>query len=183
MATAESVKAKLQGLIGLANTTTGKADTDLTAAVNALIAGFGQGGSSDGASGIYMAKVTMADNVGSFNVMHNLGTKDILFALCFANDLNGITPASENNIIAKSWMNTNINVRYGLDGGFNTMYKYSVANERAELGSPANGVYWDTVVDENTFKFHRGVSGYTYIAGVTYTIIIMAASAFTDMGV
>lgn len=46
MATAESVKEKLQGLIGLANTATGNTDTDLTAAVNALIAGFGQGGGS-----------------------------------------------------------------------------------------------------------------------------------------
>ena len=162
---------------------TGKTDGLTLDQMATEIAGIGQGSSDGGASGIYMAKVTMADNVGSFNVMHNLGTKDILFALCFANDLNGITPASENNIIAKSWMNTNINVRYGLDGGFNTMYKYSVANERAELGSPANGVYWDAVVDENTFKFHRGVGGYTYIAGVTYTIIIMAASAFADMGV
>lgn len=44
MATAESVKAKLQGLISLANNTTGKTDTDLTAAVNTLITGFGQGG-------------------------------------------------------------------------------------------------------------------------------------------
>ncbi len=44
MATAESVKAKIQGLINTVNSTTGGDDTDLTAAVNALIAGFGQGG-------------------------------------------------------------------------------------------------------------------------------------------
>ena len=44
MATAESVKAKLQGLIDAANATTGGIDADLTAAVQSLIAGFGQGG-------------------------------------------------------------------------------------------------------------------------------------------
>lgn len=44
MVTAESVKAKLQGLIATANAATGNADADLTAAVNALVAGFGQGG-------------------------------------------------------------------------------------------------------------------------------------------
>lgn len=44
MATAESVRAKIQGLIGTANATTGNADSDLTTAVNALVAGFGQGG-------------------------------------------------------------------------------------------------------------------------------------------
>lgn len=44
MVTAESVKAKLQGLIATANAATGNADADLTAAINALVAGFGQGG-------------------------------------------------------------------------------------------------------------------------------------------
>ena len=48
MATAESVKNKIQGLINTANATTGKADTDLTSAVGALIAGFGQGGGGGG---------------------------------------------------------------------------------------------------------------------------------------
>lgn len=44
MATAESVKANLQSLITKANETTGNADADLTTAVDALVAGFGQGG-------------------------------------------------------------------------------------------------------------------------------------------
>lgn len=47
MVTAESVKAKLQGLIDTANAATGNADADLTAAVNALVAGFGQSGSAN----------------------------------------------------------------------------------------------------------------------------------------
>lgn len=42
MATAESVKTKIQGLIDSANTTTGNSDTDLTTAVNTLISGFGR---------------------------------------------------------------------------------------------------------------------------------------------
>ncbi len=44
MATLDSVKAKIQSLISKANSKTGRADTDMTAAVDALIAGFGQGG-------------------------------------------------------------------------------------------------------------------------------------------
>ena len=44
MVTADSVKAKLQELIDAANSATGNADADLTTAVNALVAGFGQGG-------------------------------------------------------------------------------------------------------------------------------------------
>ena len=41
MATAESVKAKLQSLIDTANDVTGNDDTNLTDAVNALVGGFG----------------------------------------------------------------------------------------------------------------------------------------------
>lgn len=44
MATADSVKTKLQGLIDKSNRVTGSADATLTDAVGSLIAGFGQGG-------------------------------------------------------------------------------------------------------------------------------------------
>lgn len=44
MATADSVKAKIQGLINTANETTGKNDATLTEAVNHLKEGYGQGG-------------------------------------------------------------------------------------------------------------------------------------------
>lgn len=46
MATAEGIKAKLQGLIEAANAATGNADADLTAAVNSLILGYGSGKTS-----------------------------------------------------------------------------------------------------------------------------------------
>ena len=48
MATADSVKAKLQGLIAQSNAATGNTDADLTSAITALISGFGQGGGSGG---------------------------------------------------------------------------------------------------------------------------------------
>lgn len=44
MATADSVKEKIQVLIEKANDATGNTDTDLTLAIDALVAGFGQGG-------------------------------------------------------------------------------------------------------------------------------------------
>ena len=53
MATAEGIKAKLQGLIEAANAATGNADADLTAAVQSLIDGFGQSGGGKSASGTY----------------------------------------------------------------------------------------------------------------------------------
>ncbi len=48
MATLESVKAKIQGLIEKANAATSRADTQLSPAVDALIAGYGSGGGGGG---------------------------------------------------------------------------------------------------------------------------------------
>lgn len=44
MATADSVKANLQNIIAKANSATGRTDSNVGAAVDALISGFGQGG-------------------------------------------------------------------------------------------------------------------------------------------
>lgn len=48
MATAGSVQAKIVGLITKANETTGNTDVDLTTAVDALVKGYGKGGSGGG---------------------------------------------------------------------------------------------------------------------------------------
>lgn len=52
MATAESVKTKIRGLIDSANSTTGNTDADLTTAVDSLIAGYGSGGGGEDITGI-----------------------------------------------------------------------------------------------------------------------------------
>ena len=42
------------------------------------------GGSYGGTSGIYMAKITPAENVtGNFSITHNLGTTDILYVAVY----------------------------------------------------------------------------------------------------
>lgn len=62
MATADSVKAKLQGLIDAANAKTGGSDADLSTAVDTLIAGFGAGGGGGGDE--YLAMLN-GDNIPS----------------------------------------------------------------------------------------------------------------------
>ncbi|MBQ2384113.1 MAG: leucine-rich repeat domain-containing protein [Oscillospiraceae bacterium] len=59
MATADSVKTKLQGLIDTANATTGKEDATLTAALNSLIGGFGSGGGGNAEA--YLAMINGTD--------------------------------------------------------------------------------------------------------------------------
>lgn len=66
MVTSDSVKAKLQGLISRANGVTGNADATLTQAVEALIAGFGQGGST-----VQTGSFTPAENISSISLTVN----------------------------------------------------------------------------------------------------------------
>lgn len=52
MSTIQTVKTQIQSLIDLANTTTGNQDTNLTDGVNALVGGYGQGGSGGSLEGL-----------------------------------------------------------------------------------------------------------------------------------
>lgn len=73
MATADSVKAKLQGLIDAANAVTGTADTDMTAAVNNLISGFGGGGID-----IKSMTVTPAEVVSTVTLPELIGKQNVI---------------------------------------------------------------------------------------------------------
>lgn len=75
MATADSVKAKLQGLIAKANETTGNTDADLTTAVNALVAGFGQGG---GGTPFAIGSFTLTKQDNNIQITHNLNSNNVL---------------------------------------------------------------------------------------------------------
>lgn len=175
MATADSVKAKMQGLIDSANAKTGGNDTTLTAAVNALIAGFGSGG---GTSGIYMAKITPEEDLASnFPITHNLGTTDILLVAVWAETLGDIVLDKTVNL-HKVWNKTDITTKRG-GNGFSVGYQRSTTDSYAATSSPNTAAYETlTVVDENTIQLPRCASGANvYLAGLTYTVIVIAANA------
>lgn len=71
MATADSVKARLQGLIAKANAATGNTDADLTTAIDSLVAGFGQGG----IPGVTVIKGTYTHTGRTYQlyIEHNIG--------------------------------------------------------------------------------------------------------------
>lgn len=135
---------------------------------------------SGSASGIYMARVTPETDSNELKIQHNLGTTDILLAVAFAETLGEITP-SFNGAVAKFWAKTDIPVRESstsLAQNYNAYFFYNTGATSAAVGSPNSPAYRCEVVDENTFKFARAGSALAkYIAGVTYTIIVIAANA------
>lgn len=181
MATADSVKTKMQGLIDSANAKTGASDATLTAAVNTLIAGFGSGGGG-GASGIYMAKVTPSEYLGNLTIAHNLGTTDILYVAAWTETLGELLPDG-NATLCKMWAKTDITTRRG-GNGFSTGYNWIAANQYADTSSPNTAGYETlSISDENTVVLPRVQSGSTagYHAGITYTVLVIAASAFSGV--
>ena len=79
MATAESVKAKLIGLIDASNAATGAADTDITAAINNLISGFVGGGVD-----IKSMKVTPTEVVQAVTLPALIGKQNVILIPRFA---------------------------------------------------------------------------------------------------
>ena len=182
MATADSVKNKIQGLINTANATTGKADTDLTSAVGALIAGFGQGGGG-GASGFYAAKVTPAKDTNYLEIEHNLND-DIAFASYWVEDFT-VDPAAigQNIPVLDLYVPTNLDVMVTSSTTRNafkataTYVNSSGAINR--VAGAASTSYWSSAKDSNTFTFETANTAAGKIkAGQTLNVIIVAASVF-----
>lgn len=106
MATADSVKAKIQSLISKANAKTGRSDADMTNAVNALVSGYNPNG------------ITPS---GTINITSN-GTHDVKkYASANVNVPTGITPTGTINITSNGTHNVtnyataNVNVPVGED--------------------------------------------------------------------
>lgn len=145
----------------------------------AEISGMEAGG---GAGGIYMAKVTPASDMDSMEIMHNLGTENILLVACWAETLNEVTHAA-NGTLAKFWAKTDVATQRG-GNGFSPGYAWNVTNNYANPQAPNTGSYETlTIIDENSIDLPRGQSGTVsaYLAGVTYTVIVVAASAFAEV--
>lgn len=145
--------------------------SEMAAAIGAIVAGGGSGGTS----GIYMAEITPAENLNDFIVVHNLGTTDILCAAIWAQTLGDIVPTM-GITLAKFWAKTNIVTRRG-GNGFSPGYAWGVSNNYADTSSP-NTANYETlkITDANTVSMPRVSSGTTtaYMAGVTYTVVVVA---------
>lgn len=150
----------------------------------AAIAGIQVGGGDvpGGASGIYMAQVTPAGNVGSITIEHNLGTTDILLAALWAESLGDVAPTF-NGCVANIYLKSAMPYRTNSSVNHENLIAHALWNTSLNnvntVGQPASDVYYFKIVDENTIEFPSGgAAAAKHFGGVTYTVVIMAASAF-----
>lgn len=186
-------EADWQNILDAVRGKTGSTEKMLSGAVASEIAGIQSGGTSDSpgsASGIYMAKVTPAEDIFDLEVKHDLGTTDILFAACFVEKLNSEANSSMQNMaICRLWAKTEIPVRMTSttqSPNYEVYYPFNYNNGEYKSGSgafPNTEDLKSKILDENTFQFTRVGKYQKFHTGFTYTVIVMAASAFTDMGV
>ena len=172
--------ARLTALKNKIDGVTGAGSSTLSEAVDNALAGYGSGGGGS-TSGIYMAKITPETDSNNLEIKHNLGTVDILIAVCFAETLGDIVPTF-NCCLGKFFAKTDIpfkasGTENGTYNNYNLNSTYITKNACAQGAGTQTKSYWDYVVDENTFIFNRPSTTSKYIAGVTYTVIIIAGSA------
>lgn len=141
------------------------------------------GGTSGGAGGIYMAKVTPASDSSYITVTHNLGTTDILAAVCWVESLGDVTPTFD-GAVANVYLKSNLPFRQSSSVNHENMIafaKWSVSSANVgTINQPTSATYFSAATDANTFVFApAGSASAKYFTGVTYTVIIMAASAFS----
>lgn len=145
----------------------------------ALEAGSGGGGSSGGASGIYMAKVTPATSKDRMVITHNLGTTDILMAAVFVETF-GDNPIGEvTATIGGFWAKADM---LGLRGGLGYDIKFTWAKTQISNSAPQTAGSYLNINNENqvTFNGASASGAYNFPVGVTHTVIIIPASAFKE---
>lgn len=183
MSTAETVKAQLNVLLNQANNTTGKTDTNLTAAIASLAAGFGQGGSGGGLAYDMGEFVLEDDTTGRNYISHNLGEKPG-FILVWTDDYVGVTNPDESYATSLGfvWFNQIM----GLENYFTTASKgkgttvnftQSKATDGMNVVKPTSASYTlgSDSVSAESFQLVRIGNNTYYRGGTTYKYFVSKA--------
>lgn len=185
MSTAETVKAQLNALLNQANNTTGKTDTNLTAAVASLVAGFGQGGSGGGLAYDMGEFVLDSDSnaTSPIYISHNLGEKPG-FILVWTDDYVGITnpDVGYSTSLGFVWFNQIM----GLENWFTSSLKgegttvnfaQSKATDGMNVVKPTSASYTLTsdFVSAESFKLVKISTSTYYRGGTTYKYFVSKA--------
>ena len=174
MATAESVKQKIQGLISNANNTTGNTDATLTNAVKSLIAGFGTGGGEglkyDMGEFVLDADVKNLDP----SLPHNLGEIPE-FILVWTDDFAGLSegnPAAQQCNLGYVWLKNLTGMLQRLTtavtgDSLTVDFHLSGGEYRIQPIAPNSAVYLAEQPTAEYFGLNQTGGSYYWRAGVT----------------
>lgn len=183
MATAESVKQKIQGLISNANNTTGNTDATLTNAVKSLIAGFGTGG-GEGLKYDMGEFVLDADTkwLNPPSIPHNLGEVPE-FILVWTDDFAGLSeanPAEQQCNLGYIWVKNLTGMLQHLTAAatgdsLTVNFNLRSGNYRIEPVAPNSYVYLTKQPTAEYFGLNQTGSSWYWRAGVTYKYFVSKA--------
>lgn len=182
MATAESVKQKIQGLISNANNTTGNTDATLYDAVASLIAGFGTGG-GDGLK-YDIGEFVLDADVKALNpsLPHNLGEIPE-FILVWTDDFAGLSeenPAEQQCNLGYVWLKNLTGMLQGLTSsatGDSLTVNFNIlsGNYRIQPMAPTSAFYLAKQPTAEYLGLNQTGGNTYWRAGVTYKYFVSKA--------
>ena len=182
MATAGSVKQKIQGLISNANNTTGNTDATLYDAVASLIAGFGTGG-GDGLKYDIGEFVLDADVKGRYpSLPHNLGEIPE-FILVWTDDFAGVSeenPAAQQCNLGYVWLKNLTGMLQRLStaatgDSLTVNFNLVSGDYRIQPFAPNSAAYLTEQPTAEYFGLNQTGSNNYWRAGVTYKYFVSKA--------
>ena len=184
MSTAETVKAQLNALLNQANNTTGKTDTNLTAAIASLVAGFGQGSSGGGLAYDMGEFVLDADIIWNITngVKHNLGDTPE-FILVWTDDFAGLSKdnvSSQQCNIGYIWLSAFTGLKQRLSSsvtgdGFTINCIVYKNDYRLAPMAPSSEAYLTQKPTDTVFYLNKISSSNYWRSGVTYKYFVSKA--------
>lgn len=182
MATAESVKQKIQGLISNANNTTGNTDATLYDAVASLIAGFGTGGGEglkyDMGEFVLDADVKALDP----SLPHNLGEIPE-FILVWTDDFAGLSeenPAGQQCNLGYIWLKNLTGMLQRLTSAaagdsLTVNFNLNSGDYRNQPNLPSSYAYLTKQPTAEYFGLNQTGGNWYWRAGVTYKYFVSKA--------
>ena len=168
-------KARINSLISAANATTGKADTDLTSAVGALIAGFGQGGSGGGAFEVTEGTITPTSETQSIRIPWDKSTLP-LFYVVIRPDLD--TYVTPDNPATGPVLGGVVNFSFGyIRASSSATWKYASLKLTATTGytgyAGGHADIQDELLNSDGLLAHSNSSAYKWQPDTTYKYFIV----------
>lgn len=165
----------MQGIADAIRGKTGSSEQLTPADMITAIAGLAVGG---GTKGVSVIRTTMPASSTALNVSHKLESSDIVFAACFVENLNGITPPA-GTTVGKVFVKTDLKNSKDMPG-YSVGYAYTADGKITMFAQSAlaygDGLYSDSRPD--IFSFNMAGSKMNFAKGLTYTSVFISTDAF-----